>query len=216
MLKKAIAVRELLVWAYRDQKVLGYSSSGLWEGEAAAANVERAGWSEMWSEWDSLAALGTQVDVSGPSNFDVNEDAEVVHGVVISLKPKQRALVFKYGRAGTEPEWKPFARHRYEPFDWKVKKGKRQGAVSYDAPGAEGKTEWVPIIELDRPDDVDAARKVYSAWRTALKICRDLLRCRSERLQHFELTTELPQDKPWADDKRMQEEFILRRAEISA
>ena len=56
---------------------------------------------------------------------------------------------------------------------------------------------YVPVVEVDRPADVDAARTIYVRWWSGLMVIRDELRLRARLVAH-RLTDELPPLRPWA------------------
>ncbi len=85
--KPVWSVRELLVWAYRDQKVhlLDEGPDGF---------LEKLGYA--WADFGAMAELGVRVDVTplhGHVGFRVHRDAETVHEVVSALSDEDRFMI---------------------------------------------------------------------------------------------------------------------------
>jgi len=104
---EAIDAEELVVWAFRDQKI-----------EAVARGMMPG--MPTWSADSSIAqvlALGTRVDTSSAGSRFVaihcKEDAAVVFDAVMQLPDEAKMLVVKHGRNGTRPEW-----HEEGPGEW--------------------------------------------------------------------------------------------------
>ena len=207
-----ISTEALLTWAYRDQQVARYSVIGLYEGEEAAAQIRRDRWGGRWSEWDEMEHLGVLVDRSSTPSFNVHDDAEVVHAVVQAQKWIWQIPLTHFATIGSQPDWRPGARHRYEPVEWKGNGDRRRGAVAYDAPGSTGgRAPWVPVIERDRPEDVDVARTLYRDWYTGIcAVQRELV---TANLKQHKVTDRLPADEPWTDPEIVSRE-ITRRQKI--
>jgi len=198
--KRQISVERLLHWAYGIERVRGMPS---------------------WSE-------GSGGGVSG-ARAGCHDDALTVDQVVNGLSSAGAALVRDHGVAGTRPDWKPQARYRMAPTKWKVVEGEHVAGEWYEShPSAcrcggwahlcsakvvpawpralrnryfERSGIYVPIVEVDRPRDLDGVRTIYVNWWAALKVIRDVLLEGRVVLAAHAVTHALPPLAPWNGSK---------------
>lgn len=94
-------VEDLLVWAFRDQRV---------EAVASSLRPMQRGFSSTCSV-GQVMALGTRVDTSTAGAMFVSdschEDAAVTYYAVMALPPEAWVYVIKHARTATEPYWHP-------------------------------------------------------------------------------------------------------------
>src|SRR5215469_15078414 len=109
--KRRLTIQQLLVWVYKDQRVIEISGRGMFEGESA--RKEPWGHQEQFISRDGCAAiernaiLGANVDGSGPIRGipqPLHPDAETVHEVVLRLPWEQAGLLISFAKRDTEPE----------------------------------------------------------------------------------------------------------------
>lgn len=181
---KEISVERLLQWAYATEKVRGspsWGSSGVGKG---------------WGETAEAAGSGC------------HPDALVVDRLVEQLSESAGHLVRDHALACTRPDWKPKARHRFEPL-WPDPEEKpapqgslypvlgvatfthppecRCGGLAHlcearDIKWKVGQKGWpyCPAIERDNPVEVQAFREAwYIPWVGYLKVIRDAFRAQS-------------------------------------
>ncbi|WEK04549.1 MAG: hypothetical protein P0Y65_20630 [Candidatus Devosia phytovorans] len=99
---KTIDVEDLLVWAFRDQKIENVAN-GMRPKAPRGSSASSLG---------ELLTLGTRVDTSSAgANFlgsaRCHEDAAVIYDAVMSLPPEAWFVVIKHARTGTRPDWYP-------------------------------------------------------------------------------------------------------------
>ncbi|MCW5722051.1 MAG: hypothetical protein KIS86_13000 [Devosia sp.] len=157
---KAVDVEELVVWAFRDQKI-----------EAVARGMMPG--MPTWSADSSMAevlALGTRVDTSSAGSrlvaIHCKEDAAVTFDAVMALPGEARMLVVKHGRTGTRPEW-----HEEGPGEWVQPLDKHgQPKKLWRDPAKQRGYLGLAPLELvgTHPAIVDEARRAYCVWWLAL------------------------------------------------
>lgn len=200
--RREISVERLLQWAYAVEKVRGspsWGSSGLAKG---------------WGETAEAAGSGC------------HPDALIVDRVVTQLSESAAHLVRDHALACTRPDWRPKARHRFEPkivsdkpappasvFPWLggamwthpdhcVCGGNAHlcdGRAVRKAPGWEP-VPFVPVVEKDNPAEVQAFREAwYIPWVSCLEVIRDAFRAQSHgaMLAAHTVTEALPPLTPW-------------------
>ncbi|SFV33213.1 hypothetical protein SAMN05216456_1922 [Devosia crocina] len=153
---QTIDVEELVVWAFRDQKI-----------EAVARGMMPS--MPTWSSDSSMAevlALGTRVDTSSAGSRFVaihcKEDAAVVFDAVMRLPAEAKMLVVKHARSATRPEW-----HEEGPGEWVQpldKKG-RPKKLWRDPATQRGYLGLAPKeLVGTHPLIVEEARRAYCVW----------------------------------------------------
>lgn len=189
----AIDVEDLVVWAFRDQKI-----------EAVARGL-RPG-TPTWSADSSLAevlALGTRVDTTSAGARFVaihcKEDAAVVFDAAMALPAEARMLVVKHGRTGTRPEW-----HEEGPGEW-VQPLDRHGEPKKlwrDPAKQRGFLGYAPK-ELDgtHPNIVEEARRAYCVWWLGLTDMVELLNQPLVGLNEHIAHRPLAATPPWFSEK---------------
>lgn len=181
---KEISVERLLQWAYAVEKVRGAPSWG-------AGGVGRG-----WGETAEAAGSGC------------HPDALIVDRLVTQLSESTAHLVRDHALACTRPDWRPKARHRYEPLyvdpegkpappasrfptlgmamfthpDTCRCQGLAHLCEARDVKWRVGQKGWpyCPAIERDNPAEVQAFREAwYIPWVGALEVIRDAFRAQS-------------------------------------
>lgn len=184
---KAMDVEDLLIWAFRDQKI-----------EAVASNMRPRGpGASNASSLGELLALGCRVDTSSAgANFlggaQCHEDAAVVYDAVMALPPDAWHLVIKHARTGTRPEWHPEG-----PGQWVVPvdrngKPKRLWLDPVKQRGDLG--EAPPELVGVRPSSVEQDRRAYALWRAALV---DLVGLFNSEMVDHEAIGPIVEAEPW-------------------
>jgi len=185
---KAVDVEDLVVWAFRNQKI-----------EAVARGMMPA--LPTWSSDSSLAevlALGTKVDTTSAGSRFValhcKEDAAVIFDAVMALPKEAQMLVVMHGRNGTRPEW-----HAEGPGEWVQpldKKG-RPKKLWRDPAKQRGYLGLAPkVLVGTHPAVVEEARRAYCVWWLGLCDLVDLLNGPDGLVEHCALR---PRDArpPW-------------------
>lgn len=198
--RREMSVELLLQWAYATEKVRGspsWGSSGIGKG---------------WGETAEAVGSGC------------HPDALVVDRIVEQLSESAGHLVRDHALACTRPDWRPNARHRYEPkyadtdkpapegsaFPWLggavwahpsdcVCGGHANGCSRQMPPGWKS-VPVVPIVERDSPADVQAFREAwYVPWVSCLEVIRNAFRAQSHGavLAAHVVTDALPPLTPW-------------------
>lgn len=203
---RELSVEDLLQWAYATEKVRGTPSYGI---GAAAGGV------------------GCSVGGGGVGS-GCHGDALVVDRVVERLSHKAAQLVRDHAIARTRPDWKPNARHRFEPL-WPDPESKPAAGSLFPVLGVAtfthpencrcggfahlcairvvkwglGEKGWpyCPAVERDRPQDVQAHRETfYVPWVSYLRVVRDELRRQAvDGLAAHVVSGALPPLTPWLD-----------------
>lgn len=158
---KAMDVEDLVIWAFRDQKI-----------EAVAARL--AGPSGLHASPESnlaqILALGCRVQTSSAGAMHVavqcHEDAAVIYDAVMALPAEACMLIIRHARNATRPDW-------YEdgPGRW-VEQVDREGnpkKLYIDPHARRGFLGYArPVLEGNDPAEVEEARRAYDVWRYGL------------------------------------------------
>lgn len=201
--RREVSVELLLQWAYSVEKVRGSPSWGSSDGRG-----------QGFGEMAERAGCGC------------HPDALIVDRVVTQLSESAAHLVRDHALACTRPDWRPGARHRFEPkivsdkpapegsgFPWLggamwthpdscVCGGNTHlcdGRQVRKPPGFEA-VPFVPVIERDSPAEVQAFREAwYIPWRSHLEVIRDAFRAQSHGavLTAHRVIEALPPPTPW-------------------
>lgn len=153
-------VEDLLVWAFRDQRV---------EAVASSLRPTMPGWSSSCAI-AQVMALGTRVDtsVAGARYLGVrcHEDAAVIYDAVMALPPEAWVEVIKHARTATEPHW-----HEEGPGEWVVPRD-RAGKPKRrwrDPDKQKGDLGEAPAVLIGtNPIIVEEARAIYRLWHVSL------------------------------------------------
>ena len=186
-------VEDLLIWAFRDQKV---------ESVASSLRPMQTGWSSSCSLGEVMS-LGTRVDGSyAGAKFlgaRCHEDAVVIYDAVMALPPEAWIEVIKHARTATEPDW-----HREGPGRWMVPldragQPKRRWRDPVKQRGDLG--EAPPELVGTNPRVVEEARAIYRLWHVSL--CELVPLLNREMVDH-QATPPLRSAAPWvASDRRL-------------
>ncbi len=184
---KAMDVEDLVVWAFRDQKI-----------EAVAARL--AGPSGLQASPESslaqIMALGCRVQTSSAGSMHMavqcHEDAAVIYDAVMALPAEATMLLIRHGRNGTRPDW-------YEdgPGRWieQVDGAGNPKKLYLDAHAKKGFIGYAqPILEGNDPADVEEARRAYDVWRYALV---DLVALLNAEMVDYEALPPAAPARPW-------------------
>lgn len=183
---KAMDVENLLVWAFRDQKIDLIAAAMRPKGPSASGMSSLA----------EILALGTKVDTTtaGARHMAVHchEDAAVVYDAVMALPPEAWMFVIKHAKSGTQPEWYPEGPGEYvQPVDRKgepkklwLDPVKKTGFLGYQPPELVG-TE---------PRNVEEGRRAYAVWHAALV---DLVGMLNAELTSHEAIGPEAKAEPW-------------------
>ena len=156
------------------------------------------------------AALGCKIDGGRYKLGDyTHEDAEViaatVSGMPDSLGGKRMAIrVAELARAGLTPDWMPGAVPRCVPLEMKRNRhGDHATTVVVGAERVLSRGKWrtvevraCPVTFSPYPQQIEAARRDYLAWRMALRWVRDGLQV-GGMLRDIEIVVGLPKANPW-------------------
>jgi hypothetical protein len=153
-------VEDLLVWAFKEQKVLGFAASfrGVSVGMSSTCSLGQ------------VMALGTRVD--SPSAAErmlgarCHEDAAVILDAVTALPEVARVELIKHARGGTVPDW-----HEDGPGAWvaPVDRNGKPKRLWRDPLRQRGDMGPAPLVlEGVHPDIVEEDRAIYRLWHTAL------------------------------------------------
>ena len=156
------------------------------------------------------AALGCKIDGGRYKLGDyTHEDAEViaatVSGMPDSLGGKRMAIrVAELARAGLTPDWMPGAVPRCVTLEMKRNRhGDHATTVVVGAERVLSRGKWrtvevraCPVTFSPYPQQIEAARRDYLAWRMALRWVRDGLQV-GGMLRDIEIVVGLPKANPW-------------------
>jgi hypothetical protein len=158
---KAVDVEDLVVWAFRDQKV-EHVAKRLWPTQGVAGSIE--------SGLAQVMALGCRVDTSSAGALHLaaqcHEDAAVIYDAVMALPPEAWSLVIRHGRQGTRPEWYPEG-----PGYWAQPVGRdgQPKKLWRDPAKKTGYLGIAPLVLIGlEPRFVEEARRAYELWYMAL------------------------------------------------
>ncbi|WP_326845248.1 hypothetical protein [Thalassobacter stenotrophicus] len=156
------------------------------------------------------AALGCKID-GGQYKMGTytHEDAEViaatVSGMPDDLGGKRMAIrVAELARAGLTPDWMPGAVPRCVPVEMKRNRyGDHATTVVVGTERVLSRGKWrtvevraCPVTYHPYPEQIEAARRDYEAWRRALGSLRDGLQV-GGMLREIEILGGLPKTRPW-------------------
>ena len=180
-------VEDLLIWAFRDQKV---------EAVASSLRPMQAGWSSTCSLGEVMA-LGTRVDGSSAGakflGARCHEDAAVIYDAVMALPPEAWVEVIKHARTATEPDW-----HTEGPGQWVVptdRNGNPKRRWRDEARQRGDMGEAAPVLVGTHPRVVEEARAIYRLWHVSLAELVPLLN--RELVDHVATPPARPAE-PWA------------------
>jgi hypothetical protein len=192
---KAMDVEDLVIWAFRDQKI-----------EAVAARLMPSGLSASpESNLAQILALGCRVQTSSAGAMHVavqcHEDAAVIYDAVMALgeaAPEACMLIIRHARKATRPDW-------YEdgPGRW-VDQVDRNGNPKKNYIDPHNKRGFIgyalPVLEGNNPADVELARREYDVWRYGLVDLVPLLN--AEMVDHEAIGPEAAA-RPWEAKERV-------------
>lgn len=191
-----IDIEALLVWAYARQAVQVIDERGdgpPWLGGLRSGDgCARLAW---------YGALGARPDGGQYKGLfsPTPDDAEIIHGVVLTLDKPARALVINHAKARSVPAWDLTAARvaASVPSDrWDGLNGRPKPKVVY----TDAKRRWgycpITIQWLVSPIEVKRARAAYRAWHAALVHIRASL-VASNRLGRFRPTGPSRPPQPW-------------------
>jgi len=160
------------------------------------------------------AALGCKID-GGQYKMGTytHEDAEVIAATVAgmpdALGGKRMAIrVAELARAGLTPDWMPGAVPRCVPVEMKRNRhGDHATTVVVGTERVLSRGKWrtvevraCPVTYRPYPEQIEAARRDYQAWRQALGWVRDGLQS-GGMLREVEVVEGMPRARPWAKPK---------------
>ena len=156
------------------------------------------------------AALGCKID-GGQYKMGTytHEDAEVIAATVAgmpdNLGGKRMAIrVAELARAGLTPDWMPGAVPQCVPVEMKRNRyGDHATTVVVGTERVLSRGKWrtvevraCPVTYHPYPEQIEAARRDYEAWRRALGSLRDGLQV-GGMLREIEILGGLPKARPW-------------------
>ncbi len=191
---------EMVVWAYRKQKVIEATGKYLYEGEAAAGGVD---------EWHGESACGCAalarkqaigVTISGTLNLrgvaaDVHPDAERLHDIVLGMGAINAFLIAKSGQAGEPPEWEAALPR---PMSVPGPTGEHKVIRDYEAVrGRQIKVQWCPVVYWPTLELADAARASYLAWYDAMWLLMLQINAAQDPFRRYLVTGFDAEAEPW-------------------
>lgn len=164
--REVIDVEALLAWALRAEYAhIHAESSGLYQGEAAAADLEPRGVSgDGCASLQRIAGLGCRPDGGlGHLGGHCHPDAETVYVAARrNLERPDFGLVVSYAQLGERPDWGQHIRElEARPvltWELKVMVLRPRGSLGY-----------CPVTFEERGADIAAHRMLYRAWWCALR-----------------------------------------------
>ena len=187
---KAMDVEDLLIWAFRDQKI---------EAVANRMRPKGPGGSNA-SSLGELLALGCRVDTSSAgANFlggvQCHEDAAVIYDAVMALPADAWHMVIKHARNGTQPDWHPEG-----PGYWITPLDRNGQPKRLWRDPAKQKGDMGPAPDEligTRPSSVEQDRRGYAMWHAALV---DLVGLFNSEMVDHEATGPQAPAEPWCVD----------------
>lgn len=185
---KAMDVEDLLIWAFRDQKI---------DLIAAAMRPKGPSISSV-SSLAEMLMLGTKVDTTtaGARHMAVHchEDAAVVYDAVMALPSEAWMFIIKHAKSATQPDWHPEGAGEYvqpvdrngEPKKLWLDPVKKTGFLGYQP----------HVLVGTSPGVVEEARRAYVVWRAALV---DLVGMLNEELTSHEAIGPEAIAEPWME-----------------
>lgn len=184
---KAMDVEDLLIWAFRDQKV-DHVAKRLWPKEGTGVS--------MASSLAEVMALGCRVDTSSAGSMHMavqcHEDAAVIYDAVMALPAEAWMFVIKHARSATRPDWHPEGPGEFVvPLD----RNGRPKRVWRDPARQRGDLGPAPAeLVGTHPANVEEARRAYAVWHAALLDLVPMLN--AELVDHEAIGPEAPAE-PW-------------------
>jgi hypothetical protein len=212
-MKKLIDIENLLIWAFQNEAANLHDV-----GPDATAGYPQ----DSILRCEQVSLMGGFVKGTAPGArvlaSDSHGDAITVTDAMKALEPHVARLVAIHAKAGSRPDWKPYADFRLEPrnWEWDEATGEEWGraencpyqdqgegwpAAWYD-PARKNTvrktSRWVPIITKDSRDVIDTHRQAYLAWWDAL---HELGTSLHGALADWELSDIMPDREPWVDQQ---------------
>lgn len=209
-------IEQLLVWAFSSEKASIRASRYL---DATAGYPQ-----DSTIRVERVALMGGWIDGTGPGArwcaSDTSEGAERVAAAVVALGQPMAGVVQHHARTRTRPDWRPYARHRWEPVEWefdgatgeewaraeivpedqlgarRVKRVEREWCPDARKTVAVPVPRWVRITQRDTPQQTERHREAYLDWWLALV---DLHSELEGRVPEFTLSAHFPPQCPWND-----------------
>jgi hypothetical protein len=184
---KAMDVEDLLIWAFRDQKIDLVAAAMRPKGPSGSSHSSLA----------EMLMLGTKVDTTsaGARHFAVHchEDAAVVYDAVMALPPEAWMFVIKHAKSATQPDWHPEGPGRYVvPLD----KHGQPKRLWRDPAKQRGDLGPMPAeLVGTNPVHVEESRRAYAVWHAALV---DLVALLNTELVDHEAIGPAAMPEPWA------------------
>lgn len=199
---------EMLVWAYRDERVIEMTRAALFAIEAAAEMGARetryAGGGSGAAAIESYGLLGTRIDGGGLRGVapDCHPDAELLHDVVRTLG-WLGSVIIRHARLGVAPEYptasprphptpadravSPYsgqAEHRGERIRYMVRASER----CLDGNGRSVPVRYCPVIWDPSLADLREARFGYLSWLLAVSELDFRLKAQRVAFRHHRVT----------------------------
>lgn len=171
----------LVRWAYIDQQVRAATGS--------LPSIEQS----------SITEYGTGARVCGAMHGGLDPDAAMIQSAVEMLDLERRNLLVNCAVADRRPDWKPGARHRFEPIMKPGRRGVLRPRPIYDR---SGNAVGCEIREFDPPEVVEAARRQYERWWSGLDYVARTLN-RYTRLSRWMVTGPAAHKAPWTDERQI-------------
>lgn len=188
---KAMDVEDLLIWAFRDQKIDLVAAAMRPKGPSGSSHSSLA----------EMLMLGTKVDTTsaGARHFAVHchEDAAVIYDAVMALPAEAWMFVIKHAKSATRPDWHeegpgeyvvPLDKHG-EPRKLWADPAKKTGFLGYQPAELVGTS----------PANVEEARRAYAVWHAALV---DLVGLLNTELVDHEAIGPSADAEPWICQNR--------------
>lgn len=154
---KAMDVEDLVIWAFRDQKI---------EAVAARIGPPRGLQASPESNLAQILALGCRVQTSSAGTMHMavqcHEDAAVIYDAVMALPAEATMLIIKHARCGSRPDW-----HEEGPGHWvtPVDKHGRPKKIWRNPSTQRGFLGYAPQQLMGtHPAVVEEARRAYCVW----------------------------------------------------
>ncbi|GAB5388484.1 MAG: hypothetical protein Alpg2KO_14520 [Alphaproteobacteria bacterium] len=181
--KQRISAENVLIWAYRDQRVLEAMRAGAspgWPGLSMTAIVQEVG---------MLGAIirGT----AGVGDAPVADDALLVAEAVARLPERDMRLdVMSHAVRGSRPDWGQGRRFRLEPrIEWRGRSRKPEvWGQDVDQP-------FCPLVAVDHPDYVQDLRRGWLRWAKGVELVARWFETRT--LSRFEVVGRGVELMPW-------------------
>lgn len=201
--RRALGVQALLEWAFRVEKAQ-------LELPAPADEVNEGHGFGLEYVLLQRAQLGCRVDGGRyKPEASTHEDAETIAAIVAGLPDnlggrRMAIRVAKLARAGLTPDWMPGAVPRCVPVETRRNQhGERSVTIVVGAERVLSRGRWrtvdvlaCPVTWSPHPEQIEAARRAYGEWRSALSWIRDgLAGC--GLLRTVEVTDAMPRAEPW-------------------